>query len=534
MQKTMYEEMHEWANKYPDQQVIYYMGRTFSYRFVDKEIKRVASYLSLELDIKKGDVVMICLPNIPSTVILFYAVNYLGAIANMVHPFTPYLQVSKIVEQTNSKHIFLFEQSLYKEEKLYRNLASKITVCKASSYLPLYMKFVYHLQNRKMHKAISNYHSFDQIKGKYKKEIAIDRNECAVYLHSGGTTGFPKTIMLSNNSFNYLASQSSDIFKSDELLGKGMLAVLPTFHGFGLCMCIHASLINGMCSILVPKFSPKELVKIMDKTKVSCICGVPTLFESLLRTEEYVNHPNLKDLQVVFCGGDSMPISLKERFDEVMVKRGISCRMMEGYGLTETITVCAVNTLEENRIGSVGKMIKGMECKILDEKGNEVPCGELGEICVKGPTLMMGYLNEKEITDAVMKDGYVHTGDIGYMDQDQFIYFKQRKKRIIKVSGVAVYPTEIESIVSKVEGVSYCSAIEIPDPRLSSAVKLYVVTTREDTECLKDEILKACKANLIKWAVPKEIEFKDKLPLTMIGKVDYLTLQQENDKKYQN
>ncbi len=530
MNQTMYEKVQQCATKYPDFKVIYYMGKKFSYRFVIQEIERLSIFMSHDLKIQKGDVVTICLPNIPSAVFLFYAVNRLGAIANMVHPFTPFLQVEKIMKNTNSKHIFLFEQSLYKEEKSYAKYKKQLTVCLASSYLPSYKRYIYHLQNKKMHQAIKDYHSYDDIKN-YSQELLppVNRNECAVYLHSGGTTGVPKTIMLSNEGFNYLAQESQNIFACGEIYRNGMLAVLPTFHGFGLCMCVHAPLSNAMTSILVPKFSPSALVKIMNQTPVNCICGVPTLFESLLNDQRFTNHRHLKDLKVVFCGGDSMPLPLKERFDALMKSINSTCRMMEGYGLTETVTVCAVNTLKINRPGSVGKMINGMECKILDDNDKEVPLGELGEICVKAPTMMLGYLNEPEITKEVIRDGYVHTGDLGYMDQDQFIYFKQRKKRIIKVSGVAVYPTEIENIVMQIEEIERCAAIEMKDPRLGAAVKLFVVSKSVDKETLEKKILETCRKNLIKWAVPKKIEFRDALPLTLIGKVDYLALQKEND-----
>ncbi len=529
-EKSMYQTIETQVERYPAEHSLYYLGHFFSYRDLNNEIRRISAYLSIDLKIKKGDVVTICLPNIPATVIVFYALNRLGAIANMVHPLTPFLQVQQIITKTKSKHLFIFDSTLYKEEEKYRIMKEHITFCKASSYLSFFKRSLYDYHNRDMNRKLKGYIDYDHIRSYSPKEIPLtEYNECAAYLHSGGTTGLPKTIMLSNYGFNYLASQANTIFGSETVFRKNMLAVLPSFHGFGLCMCIHTPLANGMCSVLVPKFSSRAIVKIMKKIPLNCICGVPSLFDRLLSDQSFLRHKRLNALDVVFCGGDTMPLSLKSRFDALMEERGIKCRMMEGYGLTETVTVCCVNTMQENRQGSIGKMLKGMSCRILDEQNHEVPRCELGEICIQAPTIMMGYLDDEESTTSTIQGQYVHTGDIGYMDQDDFIYFKQRKKRIIKVSGVSVYPTEIEMVVMTLNNVANCAAIEGKDERGRSFVKLYVLLKeKNDLEQMRLEIIKTCQQNLFKWSIPKQIIFCDELPLTLVGKVDYKVLEKEN------
>ena len=310
-----------------------------------------------------------------------------------------------------------------------------------------------------------------------------------------------------------------------------MLTVLPSFHGFCLAITMHAPLINRFAAILVPKFSAKEAAKIMNKVKVSCICGVPTMYESLLKCPEFVHNRNLKNLHVVFCGGDSLPTKLQSEFNEAMKKGGSHCQMFEGYGLTEAVCVNIVNTYNHNKVGSIGYPMSGAEFRIVDENGKELPRGEIGEIILKSPAIMNGYYNDEKATKEAVKDGWLYTGDLGYMDEDNFVFFKQRKKRVVKVSGVGVFPTEIERLVESVPGVESCCAIEIPDPRLQSAIKIFVVAKFFDEEGMRNAIMDTCRKYLIRWSVPKEIEFVNELPKTLLGKIDFKVLQKQEDEK---
>ena len=215
-----------------------------------------------------------------------------------------------------------------------------------------------------------------------------------------------------------------------------------------------------------------------------------------------------------------------------MKNKGSTCQIFEGYGLTEAIAVNSVNTYSHHKDGSIGYPASGVTFKILGENDEFLKPGEVGEILIKTPSRMNGYFLDEEATQATFFNEYLKTGDLGYMDEDGYIYFAQRKKRVVKVSGVGVFPTEIEKLVQTVPGVKEVCAIEIPDDKLIHAIKLFVVATYFDKEGMKENIIETCRKYLIRWAVPKEIEFVDKLPLTLLGKVDFNKLQiEENERR---
>ena len=542
---SMYEVIKQVANKYPRDLALYYEGKKITFKTLLKRIDRMADILHNRLKVNKGDVIVISQPNIPETLVLFYAVNKLGAVSNLIHPFTPFNQVKAIMEKTNTKVAFLFEQRIAKEVERYREIADKIYVTRIEDDLPLFKKMFYHtFMNFRIRKKLGKLPSRFKFKGfkytyslkptnKTVEPISPDKNRCSVLLHSGSTTGKPKTICLNDYGFNYIA-EHSDSFMSlskEQLRGHKMLSVLPSFHGFGLCMTMHAPLANGFSSILIPKFKAEKVVEVMNKVKLTCMCGVPTIYEKLLQEPTFVNSKKLKYLHCCFCGGDYLSPELAKRFNEVMEKAGSHCRLFQGYGLTEAIAVNCVNTFNANKDGSLGKAMPDAVFKIVDEDNKEVPAGEIGEIIFKSGAIMLGYYQDEQATKDCIIDGYLHTGDLGYMDKDGFIFFKQRKKRVVKVSGVAVFPSEVEQLIESMPEVTSCAAIHIPDQKMQNALKVFVVAKYFDETAMKDKILETCRKYLIRWSVPKEIEFRESLPLTMLGKVDFRSLQEEEDKK---
>ena len=545
LELTQYAAYKEAAKRTPNQLAIYYEGKRITFKALLKRIDKMADILYNVLGVRKNDVIVIAQPNIPETIVLYYAVNKIGACSNLIHPFTPFNQVKAIMDKTRTKYAFLFEQRIAKEVERYRNIADKIFVTRIEDDLPLFKKMFYHIfmNFRIRHKLgkLPERFKFDGFKYTYQlkptkkpvKEAELDKNRCSVLLHSGSTTGKPKTICLSDYAFNFIAwhSDSFMALPREDLSKHRMLSVLPSFHGFGLCMTMHAPLVNSFSSILVPKFETDKVVKAMNHTKFTCICGVPTIYEKLLSEPKFVNNKNLKHIHCCFCGGDSMSQSLEERFNAAMDKAGSKCRLFQGYGLTEAIAVNCVNTFAAHKSGSLGKAMPESDFKIVDEQNKEVKRGEIGEIIVKSGALMLGYYKDEEGTKNCLIDGYLHTGDLGYMDEDDFIFFKQRKKRVVKVSGVAVFPSEVEQLIESIPEVSYCAAIHIPDKKLLNAIKVFVVAKYFDETAMKEKILETCRKYLIRWSVPVEIEFRDKLPLTMLGKVDFRTLQEEEDKK---
>ena len=542
---TMYQALLMMANKYPNDLALYYQGTKITFKSLIKRINETADILYHVLGIKENDVVLISQPNIPETVVLFYAVNKIGAVSNLVHPFTPFIQVKEIMEKTNTKVAFIFEQRIAKEVDKYRELVNEVYVTRIEDDLPFFKKLYYHVfMNFKIRKKLGkqkaiNFPGFNYVSNlkptnKDTPVVPLINNKCSVLLPSGSTTGKPKTICLNDRSFNYIAMHS-DAFMSlnkEELRGHKMLSILPSFHGFGLCMTMHAPLVNGFASILIPRFRVKKVVKVMNIIKPTAICGVPTIYEKLLKEPSFVKSSSLKNLHCCFCGGDTLSNELLNNFNNTMRQAGSKCRLFQGYGLTEAIAVNCVNTFETSKDGSLGKPIPDAIFKIVDESGKELPRNQIGEIVLKSEAVMLGYYQDEDATKECLKAGYLYTGDLGYMDDDGFIYFKSRKKRVVKVSGVAVFPSEVEQLIMTIPEVDNCAAISVPDKKLQKSIKVFVVSSYENKNELNDKIIETCRKYLIKWSVPTEVEFKDSLPLTNLGKVDFIKLQQEEDKKH--
>ena len=539
-QFTLYEAVRYSSERLPRQTAIVYKGKKISFAKFLKLVNKTADTLVEHYDIQKGDVVLVSQPNIPNVLILIYALNKIGAVVNLVHPFTPFNQVRNIISKTNSKYAFIFEQRVAKEVEKYREIADMIIVTRVEDYLPLPSKIIYHFLNRKIRyklgrfrgkfKGFNYYHKMPKAKKHYPIRHN-DVNELSVLLHSGSTTGDPKTICLCDRNFNFFSNRAFEIMCNEEkdAIGSYFLSFLPSFHGFGFCVTMHSPLAIGCGVILLPKFDANEIAKYVNKYHILVTGAVPTAIESLMKCEKFVNNKHLDHLGMFFCGGDKMPASVEKSFNELMEKAGSKCRVFEGYGLTEAVGANSVNTFKYHKENSIGKPIPGVKFRIVDDSGKEVKTGEIGEITIQSGEMMLGYFNNEEGTKEAIKDGWLYTGDYGHMDEEGFVYFDQRKKRVVKVSGVGVFPTEIERLVENVPGVEEVCAIQIPDRRLTAAIKIFVVAKYFDEEGMREQIIDTCRKYLIRWAVPKEVEFVKSLPKTLLGKVDFKKLQEEEN-----
>ena len=540
---SLYGSVKQQIEKLPHNTAIYYQGRKIKFRKFGKLLDRTADILQNRLGIKEGDVILVAQPNIPEVLLLIYALNRIGAVVNLVHPFTPFNQIKQIIKETKTKIAFLFEQRVAKEVERYRTLADMVYVTRVEDYLPFFKKFVYHnFMNNKIRKKLGKY--LNKFEGfKYFKDLkptnkpVVDKkgtvNDLSVLLHSGSTTGDPKTICLCDRNFNFIVNRGYDIVCAgeEEFHKKVFLSVLPSFHGFGFCMTMHCALALGSGVALVPKYTPKDINDVINHNRVFVFCGVPTLFENLLKNDKFVNNKRLKYLKLCFCGGDTMSVSLKQRFDETLRKQGSDGQIFEGYGLTEAVAAIVVNTLDHNKPASLGYPLRDVEFRIVDENGKPLPANQVGEITLKSGSIMLGYFNNPEATKEAVRDGWLFTGDLGHLDEDGYLFFDQRKKRVIKVSGVGVFPTEVEKLVQTVPGVDAVCAIQIPDPKLQHAIKLFVVAKYFDEEGMRESIMDKCRKYLIRWSVPKEIEFVKELPVTLLNKVDFKKLQEEEDRR---
>ena len=373
----------------------------------------------------------------------------------------------------------------------------------------------------------------------YNGDYVINKgaSDVAVILFSGGTTGVTKGIELTNLNFNALALQTITMCNK-EVKHKKMLAAMPMFHGFGLGVCVHTMMVAGGQSVLVPRFNVKDYAGLIKKQRPNYIAGVPTLYEALVRTN-YLDGVKLDCLMGVFSGGDSLSVELKKKVDKFLDEHGSSVHVREGYGTTECVTASCLTPYNAEKEGSIGfpypdtyyMIVKPGTC-------DEVEFGEDGEICITGPSVMKGYLNKPEENANTLKlhdDGriWLHTGDLGTMDSEGFIYFKQRIKRMIITSGYNVYPSQIENIIDAHEAVQLSCVIGVKDPLKMQKVKAFVVLKPGYAASgeLKASILDHCRKNIAKYAMPYDIEFRSELPKTLVGKIAYTELEREEAEK---
>ena len=370
-----------------------------------------------------------------------------------------------------------------------------------------------------------------------KSDMKTD--EMAVILYSGGTTGFPKGIMLSNYNFISEGLMTANWCGSDMMAqGGSILAILPIFHGFGLGVCCNAAFMGGGTSILVPQFTPEIVAELIQKKRPNVIVGVPTLYEALAKNEVF-QATDLSCLKSTSSGADSLPRTVKERFEEIVEKQGGNVQLVEGYGLTESVTGIMSTPIDGYREGSVGIPFPDMLAKVVGLGTiDEVPIGEEGELCVSGPAVMLGYLDQPEETAQVLKthaDGglWLHTGDIFTMDADGYFYYKLRLKRMIKSSGMNVYPVQVEACLDKHPDVAAVCVIGVPDEAQVEKVKAFVVLKEaaKASPEMEKALINYSREHLIKWSCPREVEFTDQLPLTKVGKIAYTELEKREIEK---
>ena len=497
-----------------------YMGKTFTYAQLFDEIDVAARKLSSY--VKAGDVVTVCMPNTPECVFCFYAINRIGAIAHLVHPLAPLNQIKKFMTAAKSKLLVTLSINLEKYAPLAKDYPI-ISVHPAHSLGPIKRK-LFDIKVKPYKGDMTGITDYDDVPlAQMPQEPVRDGDLASVYLNSGGTGGEPKIIELSDNAINALGNRGLEALDLSDARGMYMLAVVPMSHGYGLTMGVHTTLTYGAVSVLMPKFDAKLTVKLIKKNKLHFLVGVPNLYRALLRQKGF-NGKALRNIYVGYIGGDSCPQSLLDEFNKRMEEAGASGRLFEGYGLTETTNVCVVNNYKNNRRGSLGKPFGGLTAVIVEPNTDKLlPHGEKGEILISGDTLMNGYLNNPEETEKafIEIDGkkYVRTGDFGYMDDDGFLYFTQRLKRIIKISGMSVYPREIEASATELDGVTGACAVEYSD-KGKTKIALYLTGTPIAEQTIKDKIA----ADLSHYAMPTIVEFIDSIPLTPIMKADTLAL----------
>ena len=538
---SMYERVKEIATRYPQYVAFDFMHKKTTYAQMIEEIDKCAKSLKV-LGVREGDRVTIALPNCPQAIFMFYAINHIGAVANMIHPLSAENEIEFYLNASKSVVAITLDQFYNKFEKIRQNTCvTSIIIAAVKDELSKPIKAGYMLtEGRKIQKIpkdapVLMWKEFLSLEKYCFHKYAINRasDDPAVILYSGGTTGTTKGIVLTNKNFNALSEQivaTNPMFKP----GDKMLSAMPIFHGFGLGVCIHSMLAQGGRCILVPRFTPKSYAQLLVRQRCNFIAGVPTLYEALLSLP-YMDGKNLSCLKGVFSGGDSLSIELKKKLDAFLADHDATIQVREGYGTTETVTACCLTPITEAREGSIGIPFPDTYIKIVEPgTDKELPYGEEGEILLAGPTVMKEYMDNPEETAETLrkhKDGltWVYTGDLGFMDKDGFVYFKGRAKRMIVTSGYNVYPAQLENCIDSMDIVQMSCVIGVPDPYKIQKVKAFVKLKPEvpATDETKQEILAHLRKNVAKYAMPYDIEFRDDLPKTLVGKVAYRVLEAE-------
>ena len=540
-QGSMYEKLENVAKQYPKSIAFDFMGKSTSYEEMITEINRCAKALKT-IGIRENDKITIAMPNCPQAVYMFYAVNLVGGIANMIHPLSAEKEIEFYLNESDSVTAITLDQFYHKFENIRKNTkVVNIIIASVKDALSKPIRAGYMLtEGRKIKKIpkdapVIRWNDFMKLSTAcfYNYKVERKYEDPAVILYSGGTTGTTKGIVLTNGNFNSLAEQ---IVATNPMYRPGdkMLAAMPIFHGFGLGVCIHTMLSQGGRCILVPRFTAKSYAKLIIKYKCNFIAGVPTLYEALLRLPS-MEGKDLGSLKGVFSGGDSLSVELKKKLDKFLYDHNSTIQVREGYGTTETVTACCLTPPHMYKAGSIGVPFPDTYIKIVKPgTDEELPFGEEGEILLAGPTVMKCYMNHPDETANTLRthgDGltWVYTGDLGTMDDEGFVYFKGRAKRMIITSGYNVYPAQLENILDGCDMVQMSCVIGVPDPLKIQKVKAFVKLSEGNapTDETKEEILKYARKHIAKYAMPYDIEFRDELPKTLVGKVNFRVLEEE-------
>ncbi|MGE7877352.1 long-chain-fatty-acid--CoA ligase [Peribacillus muralis] len=535
--KPLYSFLKESAEEFPDKASIHFQGKELSYREVYESALKFAAYLK-SIGLQKGERVAVMLPNCPQGVIAFFGILMAGGVVVQTNPTYTERELEYQLKDSGAKMILVMDILFPRVTAIAsRTNVEHIVVTAIKEYLPFPKNLIYPFIQKKQYGIVvkvehaGNHHLFTEImKRKIPEEVAepIDVNEdLALLQYTGGTTGFPKGVMLTHK--NLLANTkmcNAWLYKSRRGEER-VLAILPFFHVYGMTTVMVLSVMEGNTMIIMPKFDIEATLKTIQKQKPTMFPGAPTMYIGLL------NHPDiakydLSSINACISGSAALPLEVQEQFEKLT-----GGKLVEGYGLSETSPVTHANFIwDQPRVkGSIGLPWPDTDSVILSlETGEELPPNEIGEIAIKGPQVMQGYWNRPEETESTFKNGWLLTGDLGYMDEQGFFYVVERKKDTIIAGGFNIYPREVEEVLYEHEAIQEVVVAGIPDPYRGETVKAYVVLKKNAT-ATEAELNEFARKNLASYKVPRSYEFREELPKTTIGKILRRVLIEEEKKK---
>lgn len=551
---SIYEYIYERNKDNLNKSALEYFGNQITYKDFFDNIEKAQKVL-INNGIGYGDVVAMSMPTTPETVYLLYALSKIGAVANMIDPRTSESSIAEYLNESNAKIFIGIDAFADKFINSVQNTSiNKIILTSPLDSLPLALKTL-----GKIKQKLSSKKYNDKKIVSYESEVKEVANLVAdlsnkgkgespvVIVHTGGTTGKSKGVILSNNNLNSSVKQS-------EFTGQNMISsdtwmnIMPPFIAYGASNGLHLPLSMGMKVVLIPQFNPNKFADLLIKHKPQHMAGVPSHYENIIHSKKMKNF-DLSFLKMAIVGGDSMDPELEKETNEFLKNHNAKIKILKGYGMSEATAAVALptnNPLKENipdnnKLKSVGVPFSHTNIGVFEyNTEKELPIGEIGELCFNTPNAMIGYLNNEEETEHVLKthkDGktWIHSGDLGYMDKDGNIYIMDRVKRvIIRHDGFKIFPSVIENLISTHSAVEACKVIGVRDYThvQGKLPKAYIVVKPEyenQMERVLEEINEMCNKDLSEYFLPITFEFRKSLPLTPVGKIDYKKLEEENE-----
>jgi len=532
---NLYQLFQQAAKNFGKQPAVYFMGRELNYRELADQIESFAAALS-DLGVKKGDRVAIHLPNSTQFPIAYFATLALGAVVVPCNPLYVAREMEYQLKDSGAKTIITLTRfyKMIKEVQPKTNLRNVI-VSNIKDFFPGFLSTLYTLvKEKKEGDRVSlrpgDYSLLELLKkysGKKPPALEVKPEDRAIFLYTGGTTGVSKGAVLRHS--NLVANMFQvKAWCTDYQDGKEIaLGVLPFFHSYGLTTVLNLGLLNGGKLVLLPRFVLGDVLKTIDKQKPTLFPGVPTIYVAINNAPDLHKY-DIKSIRICISGAAPLPVEVQQQFE-----KNTGGRLVEGFGLSETSPVTHANPVYGKRKpGSIGLPMPDTEYKIVDvETGKqELPIGEVGELCLRGPQVMEGYLNMPEETAQSIRDDWFYTGDIARADEEGYVFIVDRKKDMVIAGGFNIYPRDIEEVLYTHPKIMEAAVAGINDPYRGETLKAYIVLKEGET-MTEEEAIEHCKTNLAVYKVPKLIEFRDELPKTVIGKVLRRMLREEEEAK---
>ena len=522
----LYQLLDDSAAQRPDQVCARFFGRPFTYRQLKAETDRLAAGLR-RLGVRPGDRVGVLLPNCPQFIVAYYGILKAGAVVLPLNPLYTDYELTHHFSDSGAETVITIPLFLPKVALLRGKTGLKrVIVTRLADALPFPLNLAQGVQEMRLTRAakVPDLIPLKTLTGPklptdYRPE-PVDPDSLAILIYSGGTTGVGKGIMLSHTACVANVEQiiAWGQLKEDDKL----MAVLPLFHGFGMSVTMNGTIGAGGEMILLPRFKARDVVKAVQKFKPTFFLGVPTMFVAFSNLPDIAKY-DLSSLRGIFVGAAPLTRAIKESFE---AKTG--ARMIEGYGLTEAVTAIMANPFHgQHKVGSIGIPFPDVDMKIVSlDDGHDLPPGELGEIVLRSPTLMTGYYKKPDETAQTISNGWLLTGDIGYMDEDGYFFITDRKKELIIVGGFNVFPREIDELIYQHPKVKEGICVGLPDPYKGEKIKVYI-TLKDGQTATPDEFIAYFRERLTPYKAPSEVEFRDELPKSMIGKILRRQLREE-------